>query len=33
MIVKNSKILGGTPVLRGTRVPFQAFWTVWTGGE
>lgn len=24
IIVKNPKILGGTPVFRGTRVPFQA---------
>jgi uncharacterized protein (DUF433 family) len=24
VIVKNSKILGGTPIFRGTRVPFQA---------
>jgi len=24
VIVKNPKILGGTPVFRGTRVPFQA---------
>jgi uncharacterized protein (DUF433 family) len=24
VIIKNSKILGGTPVFRGTRVPFQA---------
>jgi uncharacterized protein (DUF433 family) len=33
VIVKNSKILGGTPVFRGTRVPFQALLDYLEGGE
>lgn len=33
VIVKNPKILGGTPVFRGTRVPFQALLDYLEGGE
>ena len=33
VIVKNSKILGGTPVFRGTRVPFQALLDYLEGGH
>ena len=33
VIVKNPKILGGTPVFRGTRVPFRALLDYLEGGE
>ena len=33
VIVKNPKMLGGTPVFRGTRVPFQALLDYLEGGE
>ena len=33
VIVKNPKILGGTPVFRGTRVPLQALFDSLEGGE
>ncbi len=33
VIVKDSEILGGTPVFRGTRVPFQALLDYLEGGE
>jgi uncharacterized protein (DUF433 family) len=33
VIVKNSKILGGTPIFRGTRVPFQALLDYLEGGS
>ena len=32
-IVKNPEILGGTPVFRGTRVPFQALIDYLEGGQ
>ena len=33
VIVKDPKILGGTPVFRGTRVPFQALLDYLEGGH
>ena len=33
IIVKNRKILGGTPVFRGTRVPFQSLLDYLEGGQ
>jgi uncharacterized protein (DUF433 family) len=33
VIVKNPNILSGTPVFRGTRVPFQALLDYLEGGE
>lgn len=33
IIVKNPKILGGTPVFRGTRVPFQSLLDYLEGGQ
>jgi uncharacterized protein (DUF433 family) len=33
VIVKNSEILGGTAVFRGTRVPFQALLDYLEGGQ
>jgi uncharacterized protein (DUF433 family) len=33
IIVKDQDILGGTPVFRGTRVPFQALLDYLEGGE
>jgi uncharacterized protein (DUF433 family) len=33
VIVKDPKILGGTPVFRGTRVPFQALLDYLEGGQ
>jgi uncharacterized protein (DUF433 family) len=33
VIVKNSDILGGTPVFRGTRVPIQTLFDYLEGGE
>lgn len=33
VIIKNPKILGGTPVFRGTRVPFQALLDNLEGGH
>ena len=33
VIVKDREILGGTPVFRGTRVPFQALLDYLEGGE
>ena len=33
VIVKNSDILGGTPVFRGTRVPVQTLFDYLEGGE
>ena len=33
VIVKNPKILGGTPFFRGTRVPFQALLDYLKGGH
>lgn len=33
VIVKDPEILGGTPVFRGTRVPFQALLDYLEGGE
>ena len=33
IIVKDPEILGGTPVFRGTRVPFQALLDYLEGGE
>jgi len=33
VIVKDSEILGGTPVLRGTRVPIQTLFDYLQGGE
>lgn len=33
IIVKDPKILGGTPVFRGTRVPFQALLDYLEGGQ
>jgi uncharacterized protein (DUF433 family) len=32
-IIKDNKILGGTPVFRGTRVPFQALLDYLEGGQ
>jgi uncharacterized protein (DUF433 family) len=32
-IVKNPKILGGTPVFRGTRVPFQTLLDYFENGD
>ena len=33
VIVRNAEILGGTPVFRGTRVPFQALLDYLEGGD
>jgi uncharacterized protein (DUF433 family) len=33
IIVRDPEILGGTPVFRGTRVPFQALLDYLEGGE
>jgi uncharacterized protein (DUF433 family) len=33
VIVRDSEILGGTPVFRGTRVPLQALFDSLEGGE
>ncbi len=33
IIVKDNEILGGTPVFRGTRVPFQALLDYLEGGQ
>jgi uncharacterized protein (DUF433 family) len=33
VIVKDREILGGTPVVRGTRVPFQALLDYLEGGQ
>jgi uncharacterized protein (DUF433 family) len=33
VIIKDKKILGGTPVFRGTRVPFQALLDYLEGGQ
>ncbi|HVH72218.1 MAG TPA: DUF433 domain-containing protein [Candidatus Dormibacteraeota bacterium] len=33
VIVRDPKILGGTPVFRGTRVPLQALFDYLEGGE
>jgi uncharacterized protein (DUF433 family) len=33
VIIKDPEILGGTPVFRGTRVPFQALLDYLEGGE
>ena len=33
MIIKDKNILGGTPVFRGTRVPFQALLDYLEGGQ
>ena len=33
IIVKDQEILGGTPVFRGTRVPFQALLDYLEGGQ
>lgn len=33
VIIKDKKILGGTPVFRGTRVPFQALLGYLEGGQ
>jgi uncharacterized protein (DUF433 family) len=33
VIVKNPDVLGGTPVFRGTRVPFQALLDYLEGGQ
>ena len=33
IIVKDPDILGGTPVFRGTRVPFQALLDYFQGGQ
>jgi uncharacterized protein (DUF433 family) len=33
IIVKNKQIMSGTPVFRGTRVPFQALLDYLEGGE
>jgi uncharacterized protein (DUF433 family) len=33
LVVKDPEILGGTPVFRGTRVPFQALLDYLEGGE
>ena len=33
VIIKNKNILGGTPVFRGTRVPFQSLLDYLEGGE
>jgi uncharacterized protein (DUF433 family) len=33
VIIKDEKILGGTPVFRGTRVPFQALLDYLEGGQ
>jgi len=33
VIVKDANILGGTPVFRGTRVPFQALLDYLEGGQ
>ena len=33
IIVKDPKILGGTPVFRGTRVPFQSLLDYLEGGQ
>ena len=33
IIVKDPAVLGGTPVFRGTRVPFQAFLDYLEGGQ
>jgi uncharacterized protein (DUF433 family) len=33
VITRDSEILGGTPVFRGTRVPFQALLDYLEGGE
>jgi uncharacterized protein (DUF433 family) len=32
-IIKDNRILGGTPVFRGTRVPFQALLDYLEGGQ
>jgi uncharacterized protein (DUF433 family) len=33
VIIRDKKILGGTPVFRGTRVPFQALLDYLEGGQ
>jgi uncharacterized protein (DUF433 family) len=33
IIIKNQNILGGTPVFRGTRVPFEALLDYLKGGQ
>jgi uncharacterized protein (DUF433 family) len=33
VIVKDPKVLGGTPIFRGTRVPFQALLDYLEGGQ
>lgn len=33
IIIKNSQVLGGTPVFRDTRVPFQALLDYLEGGQ
>lgn len=33
IIVRNPQVLGGTPVFRGTRVPFQALLDYLEGGQ
>jgi uncharacterized protein (DUF433 family) len=33
VIIRDKKILGGTPVFRGTRVPFQAMLDYLEGGQ
>jgi len=33
VIVRNPEVLGGTPVFRGTRVPFQALLDYLEGGQ
>jgi uncharacterized protein (DUF433 family) len=33
VIAKDPEVLGGTPVFRGTRVPFQAFLDYLEGGQ
>ena len=33
IVIRDSEILGGTPVFRGTRVPFQALLDYLEGGE
>lgn len=32
-IVRNKRILGGVPIIRGTRVPVRAIAFLWCGGE
>ena len=32
IIVKDPEVLGGTPVFRGTRVPFRPSSTIWKAG-